>query len=534
GVPVDVATAREKGFVDGIVEGDLVSAGVAHAKAMVGAPPTPTRNRRDRFTSALAFQNAIDTARAALGEAPTRAPAAILECVEAAPLLPFDQGLALERDLFLELRDTPEAKALRHAFLATREAVKPRPDLPAPSSVRRVAVVGGGQMGSAITVVCLDAELDVVLIEKPEERAAARERVTGIYDRAVSRGAMRETVRESRLERLTMGEAMDDVIHADLIIEAVPDDPDLKAQLFEALGSLAKPGAILASNTSYLDIDELAEASGRPEDVLGLHFFAPAHVQQAVEVVVGYQTSPSAEATAFAFAQKLRKKPVRAENSEGFIGNRILTAYRRAADYLLEDGASPYEIDAAMRAFGFKLGPYQVLDMTGLDISWARRQRHARAEDERYIRIGDALCEAGLLGRKVGQGYYAYDAEHPNGRENPAALTIIDAERAAKGVTPRRVRRAEMSRMCLLAMMNEGGRILDEGIAERAGDIDVVMLLGFGFPRHRGGPMKAAELSGLLPMLRELERLSQEDPFWMPSDALREAVKNGNRFSAVL
>ncbi|MCH2078055.1 MAG: 3-hydroxyacyl-CoA dehydrogenase NAD-binding domain-containing protein [Rhodobacteraceae bacterium] len=532
GAPVDAAKTREKGYVDGIVEGDLASAGITFAKSLVGKPLKPVGARRERFSDGFGYQAAVDAARREAGEDASRARRAIIDCIEAAPLLPFDQGLALERDHFLELRETVEAKALRHVFLATRLAVKPRPDLPEPANVSQVAIFGGGLMGSGITVSCLDAGFSVIVIEQPEALERTRARVGGIYDRAVERGRLSPQMRDERLSRLSVDAEKSAIASADLILEAVPDDRDLKAQLFRDIAAHAKPGAILATNTSYLDVDDLAETSGRPQDFVGLHFFSPAHVQQAMEVVVGRETSALTEATAFAFGNAIKKKPVRSENAEGFIGNRVLTAYRRAADYLLEDGASPSEIDAAMRAFGFKMGPYQVLDMAGLDISWARRKRlgEATAEGTRYVRIGDAMCEAGRFGQKTAKGYYRYEEGSRTPLTDPEATAIIDRERAAKGVTPREISSEEIQRTCLIAMMNEGGKLLDESVAERAGDIDILMILGLGFPREKGGPMKAAELAGLLGQLRDLETWSKEDVFWTPSKALKNAVKNGSQF----
>ncbi|MEM6277571.1 MAG: 3-hydroxyacyl-CoA dehydrogenase NAD-binding domain-containing protein [Pseudomonadota bacterium] len=533
GKAVDVSIHREKGYVDGIVEGDLLSAGITHAKSLAAKPVSPIRARRDRFQDGFGYQAVVDAARRDARAGKSRAANAILDCVEAAPLLPFDQGLARERDHFLELRETQEAKALRHVFLATRAASKPRPGLPTPARVQSVAVIGGGLMGSGIIVCCLDAGLTVTLIEQRVALEASQARVAAIYDRAISRGRMRQEVRDERLSRLTASATLSDIGAADLIIEAVPDERDLKRDLFAAVAKEARSGAILATNTSYLDVDDLAGASGRPEDVVGLHFFSPAHVQQVVEVVVGAETSPQVEATSMAFVSAIRKKPVWSANAEGFIGNRVLTAYRRAADYLLEDGATPAQIDAALRDYGFKMGPYQVLDMAGLDISWARRKRSGEADrpGHRYVRIGDAMCEAGRLGQKAGKGYYRYEAGSRAPIEDPAAAAIIAAERDAKGISPRDVSSAEIQRTCLMAMMNEGGRLLDEGTALRAGDLDVVMLLGFGFPREKGGPMKAAELSGLLAQLRDLEARAEDDAFWTPSRALQEAVKNGNRFA---
>ncbi|MEM6729121.1 MAG: 3-hydroxyacyl-CoA dehydrogenase NAD-binding domain-containing protein, partial [Pseudomonadota bacterium] len=332
GRPVPLAQDATQGLVDGLVEGDFIAGGIVHARALADAPPPPTRTRRTRFADAFAYQQAVDSARKREGPGASRATRAILDCVEAAPLLPFDQGLALERDHFLELRDTAEAQALRHAFVAVREAAKPREGLPEPSTIASVAIVGGGRMGSGITIACLDAGLEVVLIDRPGEVDAAEGRVTGIYRRAVRRGRMAQTTQDGRLSRLSVSSELGQASGADLILEAAPEDQVLKASLLSELAKIAKPEAILATNTSYLDIDELAQASTRPDRFIGLHFFAPAHIQQAVEVVVGEATSPETEASAFAFASGIRKKPVFSENAPGFIANRILGAYRRAAD----------------------------------------------------------------------------------------------------------------------------------------------------------------------------------------------------------
>jgi 3-hydroxyacyl-CoA dehydrogenase len=320
----------------------------------------------------------------------------------------------------------------------------------------------------------------------------------------------------------------------DLVIEAVFEEVSVKEGVFAQLDAVMKPGAILATNTSYLDINALAETISRPKDVVGYHFFSPANIMKLLEIVVADRTDPNVVATGFALAKKLRKVPVRAGVTDGFIGNRILAAYRLAADFMLEDGATPAQIDAAMRAYGFPVGPYQVLDIAGLDISWARRKRLAATRDpaHRYVTIGDTLCERGWLGQKAGRGYYLYDEGSRVGREDPEVLQVIAEARAAKGIVPRAFPAEEIQARCLGAMANEGARLLEEGVALRPSDIDVVLFYGYGFPRWRGGPMMAADLRGLLVVENELKSWVEEAPeFWAPAPLWDELVKNGRHFA---
>ncbi|MEO1796704.1 MAG: 3-hydroxyacyl-CoA dehydrogenase NAD-binding domain-containing protein [Pseudomonadota bacterium] len=536
GKSVDIAPEHNPGWVDGVVDGDLISAGISYATGLVDAGFQPTRERRERFGEGLDYQDAIARARTEYGRSPTQAPTALIDCIEAAPLLPFDAGAALERDLFTSLANTDEAQALRHVYIAVREAATPRGGLPEVAAPWSVGLVGGGAMGAGIAVSCLDSGRPVQLVERDEASVAAAEaRIRGIYQRAVSRRRLGQDAMTDRLARLTCTTDLDALSDADIVIEAVPEDLATKEAVWARIGRVAKEGALLATNTSYLDIEYLAEASERPNQMLALHFFAPAHVQHLVEVGVCLDTGQEAEAAAFAFVNALQKKPVRVSASEGLIGNRILTAFRLAADGLVARGASPYDVDAAMRAYGFKMGPYEAFDLSGLDVSAAFRALYAEGLGARRFDVADMLMREGALGQKTGRGFYKYlGDDRRTVRQNPALLATIASEREARGMSTTQVSAAEIEKACLLAMANEGARILDEGLAERAGDIDVVMLLAFGFPRHKGGPMKAAELRGLLGDLRTLEIWAAADPFWAPAEGLRDAVKNGNRFSAVL
>ncbi|MDE3028584.1 MAG: enoyl-CoA hydratase/isomerase family protein, partial [Paracoccaceae bacterium] len=505
GKPLRATDAQAIGLLDGVVEDGLVEAAIALAREMAadGKPLVPTRARNDGFRDPAAYEAAIAAARAAQAKAVANpdlpAPSRIVDCIEAALLLPFDAGLAFERSAFDDCLGSIGARGLRHAFLAERRTSKiPEAGTP-PRSIAHVGVIGGGLMGAGIIVSLLGAGFAVSLVERNHESlVAGLERIADIHENAMTKGRMTSAARDEQWARLKGSADIATLAEVDLVIEAASEDEAIKTALFRQLDTVVKPGAILATNTSYLDINTLAAATSRPGDVVGLHFFSPAHIMRLMEVVVGDQTAPDVVTAGFALAARLGKIAVRAGVCDGFIGNRILTAYRAAADFTLEDGASPAEIDAAMRAFGKALGPYQVSDMAGLDISWARRKRLAPTRDPkaRYVAIADRLCEAGRFGQKSGAGYYSY-AEGRGGKEDPTTQTIIDAERTAKGITPRSFTAEEIQRRCLVAMANEGARILQEGIALRPSDIDVVLLSGYGYPRWRGGPMQSADEIGL-------------------------------------
>jgi len=320
------------------------------------------------------------------------------------------------------------------------------------------------------------------------------------------------------------------------VIEAVFEDLEVKKAVFAELDRVCKPGAVVATNTSYLDIDAIAASISRPQDVIGLHFFSPANIMKLLEIVVPAQVSADVVATAFELAKKLKKVPVRAGVCDGFIGNRILARYRQAADYLVEDGASPYEIDEAVRAFGYPMGPFQVSDLAGGDIGWATRKRKAATRDPRarYVQIADRICERGWFGQKTGRGWYLYPQAARTGTPDPEVLAIVDAERQRAGVKPRRFTGEEIMRRYLAAMVNEGANVVHEGIALRPLDVDVTFLYGYGFPRYRGGPMKYADTVGLDRILADIREFAQEDPqFWQPSPLLVELVAQGRNFDSL-
>jgi 3-hydroxyacyl-CoA dehydrogenase len=540
GRPIGADAAAEAGIVDGVVEGDLDSAARAFAQSLPeeGLGPRPTRDATAGFADPAAYLAAVTEERAALKDSPLEAPRRIVDCVEAALLMPFETGMAYERAALDDLVASPQSIALRHLVLAERRAARfPEAATGRAREIRSAGVVGGGTMGAGIAVALLAADLPVTLLERDEGALEASvARVLDMLDGAVKRGRMTPEARDRRLDRLRGALDPAALAGCDLVIEAVHEDLTAKQSVFSALDAVLPPGAILATNTSHLDVDLLAAGTRRPHDVLGLHFHAPAHVMRLLEIVVGAATAPDTVATAVALARQLGKIPVRTEPSEGFIANRVFAAYRKAADEALEEGASVAEIDAAMRAFGFPLGPYQAADFAGLDISWARRRRGAPTRDPhaRYVAIGDLLCEAGRYGQKNGRGYYAYRTGSSVAVEDPEVTRIVELERKRKGIVPRRLAAGEIQRRCLLAMVNEGARVLEEGVAQRPSDIDVAMVHGFAFPRWRGGPMKWADLSGLLLIRKDLQDLTPEDPaLWSPAGLLAELVRNGKTFDSL-
>ena len=485
--------ALKLGIVDRIETGDLRAAAIAEARSLVGT----SLRRSGACDMPPATAETVD---AAAGKALARArgqnaPREAVRLVRLSSGRPFAEALAEERRTFLALRDSEQAAALRHVFFAERAAAKVSglEDVK-PRRVETIGVVGLGLMGSGIATCALDAGYTVVGIEQTEDAVAkGRSRVEGLLDRAFQSGRIDAAGKADRLQRLTASAVLQSLAAADLVVEAVFDDLAVKTDLFVRLDRIVRPDAILATNTSYLDPDPIAAATSRPERVLGLHFFSPANLMRLLEVVRCARTAPDVMATGMEVAKRLRKLPIVCGVTEGFIGNRIFSAYRREAEFLLEDGALPQQIDAAMEAFGFAMGPFAVFDLAGLEIAWARRKRQAATRDPnaRYVDIADHLCEAGRLGMKAGRGWYRY---RDGKREvDPEVTALIDQRRAAKGLVARSISDDEIRQRLLAAMAAEGTALLSEGIAARASDIDLVMINGYGFPAHKGGPMFAAE-----------------------------------------
>lgn len=520
---------------------DILAEGLAYVHELLAAH-APVRRTRDAaaLSDRAASLAAVATARAETAKKSRGlfSPLKIVDAVQAAVEQPFEDGLRLERKLFLECLDSPQRAGLIHAFFAEREVLKaPETRDAKPRALNRIGVVGGGTMGAGIAVAVLDAGLPVTMIERDDASLArGRAHIEKVYDGMIAKGRMTAEKKADVMTRWQGSTSYDALADADLVIEAVFEDLSVKQAVFAELDRVCKAGAVLATNTSYLDIDAIAASISRPADVIGLHFFSPANIMKLLEVVVPKQVSADVVATAFELAKKLRKTPVRAGVCDGFIGNRVLAVYRSAADAMMEDGASPYQIDAAVRAFGFPMGPFQVVDLAGGDIGWATRKRRAatRNPDARYVQIADRLCERGWFGQKTGRGFYLYPEGSRTGTPDPEVEAIIEAERERAGVTPRTFTDEEIIRRYMAAMFNEGANVVHEGIALRPLDVDVTFLYGYGFPRYRGGPMKYADTVGLATVLADIREFAKEDPlFWRASPLLVDLVERGADFASL-
>lgn len=534
GQQVTAEQALDLGIIDKIAQGDPQEAGLAYAQELLsaGAPR--------RVVSMLPAAKPIDWDAAYEGAMKKGrgqiSPGAAVRAVQAATELPFAEGMLRERALFAQMLQSDQSKGMIHAFFNER-AVSKLPELKGVTAraLDAIGVIGGGTMGAGIATAALLAQIEVVLVEMGDEQArAARSRIEGNLQGALKRGKItQEQFDALTTQALSVVTDYDSLAQVDLVIEAVFEDMDVKKEVFGKLDAACKPGAILASNTSYLDVNEIADATSRPEDVIGLHFFSPAHVMKLLEVVVADKTAPDVVATGFELGSRLGKISVRAGVCDGFIGNRILAVYRTAADHMVLDGASPYQIDRALTDFGFAMGPFAVADLAGLDIGWMTRKRKAphRHPAERVPTYIDKLCEQGHFGQKTGEGYYLYEKGQRAAMPNPKIPALIAAEQAELEITPRDFDDREIVRRYMCAMVNEAAKVVEEGIARRPADVDMVLLFGYGFPRFWGGPLKWADLQGLPAVLADIERFAQHDAwFWKPSVLLETLVAEGRSF----
>lgn len=536
GRQVGAKEALEAGIIDRIAEGDPREIGLAYAQELLGqgAPrravgelPAPEGIDFD-----AAYEAVLKKGRGQLS------PATCVRALQAASEAPsFEEGLKRERALFMELMASDQRQGMIHAFFSER-AVSKLPELKgvAARELNSIGVIGGGTMGAGIATAALLSGLAVVMLEmSADAAAAAKGRIVGNLQGALKRGKISEEqftqLTEEALTLATDYAALSDV---DLVIEAVFEEMSVKKDVFGKLDAVCKKGAILASNTSYLDVNEIAACTSRPEDVIGLHFFSPAHVMKLLEVVVADKTAPDVVATGFELGKRLKKISVRAGVCDGFIGNRILSTYRKAADHMILDGASPYQIDKALTNFGFAMGPFAVADLAGLDIGWAMRKRKRaegmdpRERDSSYV---DKMCEAGNFGQKTGKGYYVYEAGKRGGTPNPEVSELIAAERVEQGITPRDFSEEEIISRYMAAMVNEAAKVVGEGIARRPLDVDMTLLFGYGFPRYRGGPLKWADIVGVDKVLSDIKTFSKEDAyFWEPAPLLEQLVAEGRSF----
>jgi 3-hydroxyacyl-CoA dehydrogenase len=496
GKPVSADHALETGLIDFIAPDDDLEAaatrfaqGILNQSLPISVSLRPVQNPPDEEKAKAMLAGVEAKAKGQLS--PVEAAASVLDACR----LDVAEAFAAERERFVALKASEQSAALRHVFFAERQTSKiEKLDGIEPLSVKECGVIGGGTMGAGIASAMLLAGLKVVMIEQNNEAVAAgAARVTKILDSAASRGLLDPDQLAKTVEAFTTSTDYESLAASDLVVEAVFENMAVKKEVFRTLDSVCSGDAILATNTSYLDVNEIASVVSNPARVLGLHFFSPAHIMKLVEVIETDTVSTQTLATGFNIAKRMKKTPVLSGVCDGFIGNRILANYRKQCDYMLEDGASPQDIDTAMRNFGMAMGPFEMQDMAGLDIGWANRKRLAPTRDplERYVKIADRLCELGRFGQKSGAGWYQYPEGSRKGIPDPDVERIINEEREAAGIKPRSFTMAEIQSRILQAMVAEGRKILDEGIARSASDIDMVFILGYGFPRWRGGPMFA-------------------------------------------
>ena len=522
---------------DELIEGDLMTGALAFAKKVADKRPLPrVRDRKVDHPNPQAF---LQFARNMVAGVAKNFPAP-LKCIDAVAASvdkSFDEGRAIERETFLALMQTPESRALRHAFFAERAASKIA-DVPEGTPTRKiekVAVVGAGTMGGGITMNFLNAGIPVTILETKQE---ALDRGLAIirknYEGTVKKGRLTQEKAEQRLALLKPTLSWDDLRDSDMLIEAVFEDIGVKEQVFRKMDEVGKPGAILASNTSTLDVDKIAAFTKRPEDVVGMHFFSPANVMKLLEVVRGKRSAKDVMATVMQVARKIKKTAVVSGVCDGFIGNRMLKYYVRQSNELVEEGASPAQVDRAMEKFGMAMGPFRVGDLAGNDIGWAIRKR-AYAEDPKAkkLLIADRLAEMGRFGQKTGSGWYRYEPGRRDALTDPVVDKVIEDTRKELGIAPRKITDAEIVERCVYALVNEGARILEEGIAARASDIDMVYLTGYGFPLHRGGPMLYADQVGLPNVARAMEKFAAQtsDAFWHPAKLLATLAADGKSFN---
>ncbi|KQW36916.1 3-hydroxyacyl-CoA dehydrogenase NAD-binding domain-containing protein [Rhizobacter sp. Root404] len=534
-----LAMAPGQKLFDKLAEGDLMTEALAFAAEVADKRPLPlVRNLKVTHPSADAY---VQFVKNMVGGMSKNFPAP-LKCVEAVAgslKLPFDAGMKLERELFTALMFTPESKALRHAFMAERATTK-IPDVPADTPVReikKVAVIGAGTMGGGIAMNFLNAGIPVVILEMKQE---ALDKGIGIirknYDAQVKKGKLKQDKLDARMAMLGTTLNYADLKDADLVIEAVFEDLGVKETVFKTLDEVMKPGAILASNTSTLDVNKIAAFTKRPQDVIGMHFFSPANVMKLLEVIRGEKTAKDVLATVMQIGKKIRKTTVVSGVCDGFIGNRMIEQYSRQAGFLLEEGATPAQVDKAMEKFGMAMGPFRMGDLAGNDVGWyIRKRRYLEKPNLRYSKTADLLCEMGRFGQKTGAGWYDYVPGKRDAIPSPVVVEMIEKHRKDLGITPRKISDDEIVHRLVYALVNEGAKIVEEGIAMRASDIDMVYLTGYGFPLHRGGPMNYADQVGLFNVVGAMKRFAanphDDAEFWKPAPLLAKLAAEGRSFS---
>ncbi|MDP2452481.1 MAG: 3-hydroxyacyl-CoA dehydrogenase NAD-binding domain-containing protein [Polaromonas sp.] len=467
------------------------------------------------------------------------APVKCVDAVEAATKKKFDEGMLFEREIFINLMWTPESKALRHIFAAERAASK-IPDVPEDTpkrEIKAIAVIGAGTMGGGIAMNFLNAGIPVKMLEmKQEALDKGLATIRKNYEAQVKKGKLKQDKYEQRMSLLSTTLSYDELKDADMVIEAVFEEMGVKEKVFKELDRVMKPGAILASNTSTLDVNKIAAFTKRPQDVVGMHFFSPANVMKLLEVIRGEKTAKDVLATVMAISKKIRKTAVVSGVCDGFIGNRMIEQYGRQGGFLLDEGCTPAQVDKAMEKFGMAMGPFRMGDLAGNDIGWAiRKRRYQEKPDMKYSKTADLLCEKGRFGQKTGAGWYDYVPGKRDAIPNAEVVKMIEDHRASLGITPRKISDEEIVQRLVYALVNEAAHILEEGIASKASDIDMVYLMGYGFPIYRGGPMNYADQVGLFNVVQSMKRFAQnpldDAKFWQPAPLLARLAAEGKTFN---
>ena len=523
---------------DQVVTDDVVGAACALAAAKAGEPRPRVRDMKVTHPNPDAyFQFARNMVKGMAKNFP--APAKCVDAVETSITKKFDEGMVYERETFIALMMTPECKALRHAFFGERAASK-IPDVPEDTPqrpIKKLAVIGAGTMGGGITMNFLNAGIPVTMLEMKQEaldRGVATIRKN--YEAQVKKGKLKADKYEQRMALLSTTLSYADIADADMVIEAVFEEMGVKEKVFKTLDEVMKPGAILASNTSTLDLNKIASFTKRPQDVIGTHFFSPANVMKLLEVVRGEKTAKDVLATVMACAKKIRKTAVVSGVCDGFIGNRMIEQYSRQAGFLLEEGCTPAQVDKAVEKFGFAMGPFRMGDLAGNDIGWAiRKRRYQEKPNMRYSKTADLLCELGRFGQKTGAGWYDYQAGKRDAIPSEVVVKMIEDHRKTLGITPRKIADEEIVHRLVFSLVNEAAKILEEGIASKASDIDMVYLTGYGFPLHRGGPMCYADQVGLFNVVQTMKKFAMnphdDASFWQPAPLLAKLAAEGKSFT---
>jgi 3-hydroxyacyl-CoA dehydrogenase len=540
GLRVTAERALTLGLIDDIVDGDLLSAAIHYARRCADGtqPLRRTSALNERLAAAQATPSLFDDFRKKMARMARGydAPYACVDCIEASITQPFPEGLANERATFLRLVSSDQSKALRHAFFAERQVTK-IPDVPKHTptqSIEQSAVVGCGTMGRGIAMAFANAGIPVTVFDMSEEALdKGLQTIRQQYAATVTKGRLSSAEMDARLARISTTRDYAGLADSDIVIEAVFEDMLLKKEVFKTLDTMCQPKTILATNTSTLDVDDIAAATNRPQQVIGTHFFSPAHIMKLMENVRGAHTSPETIASVMALAKRLGKIGVLVGICDGFVGNRMLYAYRRQADFLLEEGALPQQIDKILYDFGMPMGPYAMGDLAGLDVGWRIRQAQAatRPTHLRYSTIADRVCELGRFGQKTNAGWYRYTEGSRTPIPDPEIEQLIRSISTEQGITRRNITNQNILERCLYPLINEGAKILEEGLAQRTSDIDIVWMYGYGFPRYRGGPMFWANLVGVKTVYDTMSRLYDEHGDWLePAPLLRRLAEAGQSF----